>query len=128
MSGLCLDSESVIDITHSMHDAKSKPLPVFHFCKSTIQDDPRPCAHCIILSSCHTCRPKTLSGLHSGKTHDKNATASGPHRGMIPLCLLNQVTTAFVSSSRILPLIDDFVRFSSSPSRSSQSKLNGKGI
>src|SRR5579871_5385939 len=104
--GLHLGS-SVTAITRSTHDAKSKPL-VFQFCKSFIRDDPRHCARCIIFSSCLTCKPKTRSGLRSGKRHDKNATASGPRRGIIWLCLLNQETTVFALRS---PVLDGLVLF-----------------
>src|SRR5436853_4897068 len=106
--GSHLGSQSVIAITRSTHDAKSKPSLVFQFCKTFIRDDPRHCARCIIFSSCLTCKPKTRSGLRLGKRYDKNATASRPRHGIIWLCLLNQATTVFASRS---PVLDGLVRF-----------------
>lgn len=107
---LCPGLQSVIDIIRSIYNTKSKPLLVFHFCKSSIWDKPRPCGCCINLSSCPTYRLKTLSGLRSRKRHDKNETAFEPIRGMIPLFLLNQATV-LVSRSGIFPEVDDLVQF-----------------
>jgi hypothetical protein len=90
--------------------------------------NPRHCARWIIVSSRLTYRPKTRSGLCSGKRHDKNAIASGPRRGMISLCLLNQAITVLALRSWFLPLRDDFVRVLSNLLRRPHTELNGKGM
>jgi hypothetical protein len=68
------------------------------------------------------------SDLRSGKRYDKNATASGPRRGMMSLYLLNHTAIVRASRSWILPLFHDFVRFFSSLLGRSNTELNGKGI
>ncbi len=123
-----LGSGSVAVMTCSTQDIKSIPSLVLQRCKSFMRVDPRHYACWIIVSSRLTYRPKTRSGLRSGKRHDKNATASGPRRGMMSLYLLNQAAIIRASRSRILPLLDDFVRFFSSLLRRSNTELNGKGI
>ena len=123
-----LGSGSVVAITRSTQDAKSMSSLVLQLRKSFIRVNPRYCARWIIAFSRSICRLKTLSGLRSGKRHDKNVTASGPRRGIISSCLLNQAVTIRASRSWILSLLDGFFRFLSSLLRRSHSELNGKGI
>ena len=109
--GLGLCSGSITTMTCLTQDAKFMLSLVLQLCKSFMRVNLRHYARWIIVSSRLTCRPKTRSSLRFGKRHDKNATASGPRRGMMSLYLLNQAAIVRASRSWILPLFHDFVRF-----------------
>jgi hypothetical protein len=125
-SGLCLGSVAVmICLTQ---DAKFMLLLVFQLCKSFMRVNPRHCARWIIVSSFLICRPKTRSGLRSGKRYNKNVIVFGSRRGMMSLYSLNQAAIVRALRSWILPLFHDFVRVLSSLLRRSHIELNGKGM